>query len=264
MTGCPGGRHVARLIAASCMIAVPLTCSRASATVDLAGDMSVGRVRQPSSLHFSCILAGGRAYGLLLKVDVPDAARLERVFDVGPFEGPDGIAARLHVSARRLGRSVAGRFGTTGSFGDDGAPSSTFTFEAYASSNLRLRNSFGSMRDLARVVADGPARLAVSIEGPRVGSLPIAAWFVVDEDDARRLGEALKPCAARERVRRPPAGTSPRRALLHPARDASPGTTHPPAEAGSRGGSPLLQARGRVQGQHPWPCFPGLAPRRVS
>lgn len=159
-----------------------------------AGSARIGALQREVTIRLICARDRGRVNNLAVELDIPDAEQLQPVFDVIPFEGPDGASAKMRLVVTVPAGQVAADLGSTGSFGNNGAPASTFTFASAVTPATRYRIAYRSVQRLARTLASGPSRLTWRIDNPSRGGPPIEAQADLAAADAARLWPAVSPC----------------------------------------------------------------------
>ncbi len=95
-------------------------------TVEFKAIAHIGSATRDVIIRFSCAMDGAKINNLAVELEVPDAESLKPTFDFDAFEGPSGIGGKHHLAAAHAQMD----FAATGSYGNNGAPDSTFTFSA--------------------------------------------------------------------------------------------------------------------------------------
>lgn len=181
------GIPIFALLAASAALAQP------AATARLTGTATIGAVSRQVAIQFSCAVERKKINNLAVSISIPDAAKFKSIFDVDPFEGPGALSAKMHLAA--ADGAVHFDSGSTGSFGSEGDPGTSFTFE-----DAETPGSGAALRKLqafVTILAGGAARLTWRIENPVKGQPGIEAVVNLTTADASRVRAATAECRAR-------------------------------------------------------------------
>ncbi|MBN9561077.1 MAG: hypothetical protein J0H14_10170 [Alphaproteobacteria bacterium] len=162
-------------------------------TVQVQGTAHIGLATRSILFWFSCATDRGKINNLSTGIDVPDTPKLESVFNFRALEGPTADSGKVHLVATSGGSTTSMRFGSTGSFGTNGAPDTTFTFSA--GMVPRERVDFQRLQAVVATLGSGPAHLSATIANPRRGPA-IEASADLNELQATELRNAMAPCAA--------------------------------------------------------------------
>ncbi len=180
--------YLALLAASGAALAQPVTRAQ------FPGSAQIGREKRAVVIHVICAMAQGRVNNLAVALDIAQAERLKRVFDVAGFEGPGAASANMHLEATAPGTTASADLGSTGSFGSDGAPATSFTFEAALFAATRSMPAFQALQGVVRTLGGGPSQLTWRIENPKRGGPPIVAAASLTADAAAKLQAASKTC----------------------------------------------------------------------
>ncbi|MGE7414389.1 hypothetical protein [Methylobacterium tarhaniae] len=153
----------------------------------LPGRATIGPESRDVTLTFLCTTTRSRneTGALSIDLDVPNFEALEKRFDFGAFEGPEGTRKPLTEIAVTQGT----RLSAGGRIVDDGH----FSLGVAAS----LRGDAAELRKLrtiAAAVSAGPGSLRWRQESPRKGDTPLLVTVPISGADADRLKAALAPC----------------------------------------------------------------------
>ena len=159
------------------------------------GRAQVGRFERPARLHVGCYAPRGRINNLNIEFDLPDAIALAPVFDVIPFEGPDGAGAPSLLQAEAGDVKAEMRFHAGGWFGSRGGPASTFTFgRAFTPQD---RGALPRLQAVLQVLGTGAGRLTWTVQNGVRQEAPVVASFELAEEDGVRLRRQVQPCLER-------------------------------------------------------------------
>jgi len=175
------------------LLLVPLGVHAQSVkTAQFSGSANIGTVTRQVIMRFTCALDRGKINNLAVEMDIPDAERFKNVFDVLPFEGPGAKSGKMHLVAAAASGDAQADLGSTGFFGNNGAPGTSFTFEAALMPGSK--SGFQKLQALAANLSEGPGRLSWRIENPVKSQPPIDAAAVLTDQDAARVSAAVAPC----------------------------------------------------------------------
>jgi hypothetical protein len=172
-------------------IAQPLT------TAEFTGSAKIGPATRQVAMRFNCALDRGKVNNLAVEMDIPDAEKFKSFFDVIPFEGPGALSGKMHLTAAAASGSAQVDLGSTGSFGTNGAPGTTFTFEASVTPSSK--SQLQELRALAATLWQSTSKWSWRIENPIKGRPPIEAIADLTGGDASRLQAAVAGCRAQPR-----------------------------------------------------------------
>ncbi|MBV8912386.1 MAG: hypothetical protein JOZ05_05000 [Acetobacteraceae bacterium] len=143
-------------------------------------------------LRFGCAVQRGRINNLSVEFDLPDAMALGPVFDVLPFEGPDGAGAASLLEAVVGDAKQEVRFFASGWFGGNGGPANSFTFgRAFTAED---RGALPRLQAVAELLTHGAGRLSWTVQNGARREAPLLAVFELNEADAASLRAAVAPC----------------------------------------------------------------------
>jgi len=135
--------------------------------VQFQGIGHIGPATRSILVWFSCAMYRGKIGSLAIGVDVPDTPKLKGVFNFDVLEGPAAASGKVHLVATSGASTTLMDFGSTGSFGTNGAPDTTFTFSAAMVPSARV--NLQHLQAVVETLGSGPARLSVTIANPRRG-----------------------------------------------------------------------------------------------
>ncbi len=156
------------------------------------GSAKIGAATRQVAIRFACALDRSRINNLAVGVEIPDAERFKSAFDVDPFEGPGALSAKMRLTAAD---GTQADLGSTGSFGGDGAPGTSFTFDSAATPREKLE--LQKLQALASALSRGAGKLMWRIENPAKSKPPIEAVADLTDLDAAHLKAAVGPCGVR-------------------------------------------------------------------
>lgn len=165
--------------------------------VQFAGSAKIGTLLRPVTMRFACAMSQGRFNNFAVELDIPDALRLQPVFDVSPFEGPSSVGGQMHLAAVEANRSAQVDLYSMGVFGSNYLPDTTFTFMDSTTSDPKVRDSLRKLRAVADVLSHGPAKLTWRIENSQKAGQPVEAMAEISSAEAARAWVALAPCRGR-------------------------------------------------------------------
>ena len=166
-------------------------------TAEFTGSAKIGPVTRQVAMRFNCALDRGKINNLAVEMDIPDAEKFKSFFDVTPFEGPGALNAKMHLTVAAASSGAQVDLGSTGSFGNNGAPGTTFTFEAAVTPSSR--SQLQKLQALAAALSQDKNKWLWRIENPAKGRPPIEAVADLTEGDASRLQAAVAGCRALSR-----------------------------------------------------------------
>jgi hypothetical protein len=181
---------VTRLALLSLCLAMPAVAQPVT-RAQFNGIAHIGSVIRNVVIRFSCAMDRKKINNLAVELDVPEAEGFKRVFDVNPFEGPSGIGGKHHLIATRTG-SAQLDFASSGSFGNNGSPGTTFTFSAAMVPSSKA--ALTKLQAVAGVLSGGPSHVSWTIENPAHGDAAIEVSADVAEGEAGLLKAAVGPC----------------------------------------------------------------------
>jgi hypothetical protein len=178
-------------------------------TAAVAGSAQIGPVARQVAMRLSCAIDHGKINNLAVEMDIPDAEKFKSYFDVIPFEGPGALSANMRLTAAAAAGSAQATttpydaavarvdLGSSGWFGNNSAPGTTFTFGAAITP--RSKSQLQNLQALAATLSRGTARWSWRIENPAAGQPPIEAIADLNKNDASRLHAAVTACLAAPR-----------------------------------------------------------------
>jgi hypothetical protein len=179
------------------ILALTLASSAAAAhqvkAVQSQGTAHIGPTTRSILFWFSCATDRGKINNLATGIDVPDTPKLKGVFNFDALEGPVAHSAKVHLVATSGASTTSMDFGSTGSFGTNGAPDTTFTFSAAMVPSERV--NLQRLQAVVATLGGGPAHLSVTIANPRRGPA-IEVSADLSETQAAQLRNAMAPCRA--------------------------------------------------------------------
>ena len=122
------------------------------------------------------------------------ALKSPAVFSFDAFEGPTGITGHHHLAATGGAAKAEMDFGSTGSYGNNGSPASTFTFSAAMTPDAKGKANLAKLRSVVGALTSGPSHLSYTVENPAKGHTPIEAAVDLSAADAARLATAMASC----------------------------------------------------------------------
>ena len=158
------------------------------------GHARIGNATRDVVFRFSCARDGPRINNLAVEMDVPAAEGLKATFDFDLFEGPAGIGGKHHLTTSAGAATSRMDFGSTGSYGNNGSPDSTFTFSAGMTPDQRSRANLQHLQAIVTTLASGPSHFTYRIENPRPGGAPIEAAADLTDGEAARVKAATMGC----------------------------------------------------------------------
>jgi hypothetical protein len=161
-------------------------------TAAFTGPAKIGAVTRQVAMRFSCALDSGKINNLGVEMDIPDAEKFKSFFDVIPFEGPGASSAKMRLTATAASGNAQVDLGSSGSFGSNGAPGTTFTFGSYVTP--ASKSQLQKLLALAAILSHGTGKWLWRIENPAKGRPPIEAVADLTGGDAARLQAALAGC----------------------------------------------------------------------
>ena len=175
------------------LLAAPSALAQPAATARVTGAATIGAVSRSVAIQFSCAMDRKTINNLAVSISIPDAAKFKSLFDVDPFEGPGALSAKMHFAA--ADGAVHFDSGSTGSFGNDGEPGTSFTFEDAETPGSGA--AFRKLQALVAALASGAGRLTWRIENPVKGQAGIEAVVDLTNAEAARVRAATAKCRAR-------------------------------------------------------------------
>ncbi|WP_133123429.1 hypothetical protein [Methylobacterium frigidaeris] len=160
----------------------------ADGVVNLPGKATIGSESRDVAMAFGCTTTRSRneTGALTIGFDVPKFEALEKRFDFGAFEGPEGT--RKPLTEITVGQGV--RLPANGAIAIDGT-----SFSLGVGASLRGETAqLGKLRSILGSASAGPGRLRWHQESPRKGDDPILVTVPISSADADRLKAALAPC----------------------------------------------------------------------
>ena len=184
-------------LAATQAFAQPVTGARFAGTAHV-GTAHVGTAMRAVTFRLSCALDRTGINNIAIELDVPDAEQLQPGFDTDRFEGPDGQAAKIRVVAAVAAARAQIEFGSTGSYGNNGAPATTFTFSAAFTPGpgARAQTDMQRLQAVAELLGRGPGHLDWRIDNPAKG-MPLEASADLSAADAGKIRAAMTGCRAK-------------------------------------------------------------------
>ena len=186
-SGTRAGVFAAVLLGLIAAAAQPVT------TTQITGSANIGAVTRQVTMRFTCAVERGKINNLAAGIDIPDAEKFKSVFDVELFEGPGALSGKMHLTASA--GSAQADLGSTGSFGNNGAPGASFTFQSAATPRERAEHQ--KLQALASALSKGTGKLTWRIENPAKGKPAIDAVADLTDQDAVRLKAAVGPCGVK-------------------------------------------------------------------
>jgi hypothetical protein len=158
------------------------------------GTAHIGSATRDVAARFSCAMERGKINNLAIEIDIPATESLTSTFDFNAFEGPTGIGGQHHVAATAGKTQARIDFASTGSYGNNGAPASTFTFSAAMTPDSRSSANLHRLQAVVATLASGASQLNYSVANPRPGGPPIEATIDLTDADAARMKSAVSRC----------------------------------------------------------------------
>jgi acetylornithine deacetylase/succinyl-diaminopimelate desuccinylase-like protein len=176
-----------------CLFSLP-TAARPVTTAGFKGTAHVGAATRDIVVRFSCAMVGSKINNLAIALDVPAAESLKPTFNFDAFEGPTGIGGKHRLVATAGATDTQMDFAGTGSYGNNGAPATTFTFNAAMTPDARLSANLEKLQAVVRTLASGASHLVYTVANPLRGGPALEATVDLSDADAGLLRSAMSKC----------------------------------------------------------------------
>ena len=156
--------------------------------VKLPGKAAIGPESREIAMTFGCLPSRSRneTGALTIGFSVPNFEALEKRFDFGAFEGPEGT--RKPLTEITVAQGV--RLSANGSIAIDGTSFSLGTGASLRGEAAELKR----IRTVAAALGAGPGTLRWRQESPRKGDDQMIVTVPIGAAEADRLKAALAPC----------------------------------------------------------------------